>query len=360
MLLARRGYRVLLVDRATFPSDIYKNHFVRQEGIAQLARWGLLEKVKASNCPPVRTQILDLGDFPLLLETPLSGGADAEYGPRRIVLDKILVDAAVEAGVELREGFSVLEVLTENDRAVGIRGKSQEGGVVTEYAKVIIGADGHHSIVASTMKAPAYNVRPVLTCGYYSYWSGVQCDKLEVYIRDRPAFLLAFPTNDGLTCLATELPLSQFAWFRTDIEGNFNRIFDLAPDIAERMHAGTREERFRGTADLPNFMRKPYGQGWALVGDAGYHKDPFTARGVSDAFRDAELLANAVDEALSGRRTFEKAMATYERKRNEEAMPGYDETCAMASFLPVPPQAFEWRRQIRAEQAGRAVLVAGA
>lgn len=101
----------------------------------------------------------------------------------------------------------------------------------------------------------------------------------------------------------------------------------MVPGLAERVSAGKREERFLGTADLPNFMRKPYGPGWALVGDAGDHKYPITARGISDAFRDAELLANAVDEALSGQRSFEEALSGYERKRNEAATPSYEEAC---------------------------------
>ena len=82
------------------------------------------------------------------------------------------------------------------------------------------------------------------------------------------------------------------------------RVLELVPPLAERVRIGSREERFYGTGDVPNFFRKPYGPGWALVGDAGCHKDPFTALGICDAFRDAELLANAVDEGLLGKRRF--------------------------------------------------------
>lgn len=354
MLLARKGYRVLLVDRATFPSDSPKNHYIRQMGVAQLKRWGLLDRVAASGCPPVRKQTLDFGDFPMTGYPAFPNGVEAEYGPRRIVLDKILVDAAVEAGAELREGFSVQEILIEDGRVVGIKGRSKGGESVTERAGIVIGADGHHSLVARTMQAPTYNERPALTCGYYSYWSDMPCDAIEIYFRADPAFLLAFPTNYGLTCVAAQVPVQEFDTFRTNIEESFFKKIDLAPELAERVRNGKREERFYGSADLENFFRKPFGHepngGWALVGDAGYHKDPITALGVSDAFRDAELLAEAVDSGLSGREPMEEALAGYEHKRNEAAMPEYENACMTASFYPLPPQVFELRAAIQGNQ----------
>ncbi|HEX8219633.1 MAG TPA: NAD(P)/FAD-dependent oxidoreductase [Chloroflexia bacterium] len=349
MLLARKGYRVLLVDRATFPSDSMRNHFVRIGGIGHLHKWGLLDRVVATGCPPVRQVISDFGDFPLPEATSPVGDVDAEYAPRRMVLDKILVDAASEAGAEVREGFSVSEVLFEDGRAVGIRGKAKGGATVTENAPIVIGADGLHSIVAKAVDAPKYNEKPALTCGYYSYWSGLPCDALEIFYRWQPAHLiLAFPTNFDLTCVAVQLPSSQFGEFRLDVERNFMEILDLAPRMAERVRAGHREERFYGTGDLPNFFRKPYGPGWALVGDAGYHKDPISARGVSDAMRDAELLAEAVDAGFSGRLPLDEAMGEYERQRNEAARPEYAETCQSASFRPVPRQFLEARAAARA------------
>jgi flavin-dependent dehydrogenase len=354
MLLARKGYRVLLVDRATFPSDSPKNHYVRQVGVAKLTKWGLLDRVAATGCPPVRKQMVDFGDFPMMGYPIFSFGVDAEYGPRRIVLDKLLVDAAAESGAEVREGFSVQEIVVEDGRVVGIKGRSKGGESVTERAHIVIGADGHHSIVARTVQAPTYNERPALTCGYYSYWSDLPCDALEVYFRPAPAFLLAFPTNYGLTCVATQVPVREFDMFRANIEETFFQKMDLAPELAERVRNGKREERFYGSADLENFFRKPFGAepngGWALVGDAGYHKDPITALGVSDAFRDADLLAEAVDSGLSGLEPMEGALAEYERKRNEAALPEYENACMMASFYPFPPQLFEMRAAIRDNQ----------
>jgi flavin-dependent dehydrogenase len=147
-----------------------------------------------------------------------------------------------------------------------------------------------------------------------------------------------FPTNDGLTCIALSWPVSEFEANRHDVEGNFLKTLELVPEVAERVRVATRVERFKGTGDLPGFFRKPYGDGWALVGDAGYHKDPCTAQGIGDGFRDAQLLADAIDAGLSGRESLDEAMASYEKTRNEHAMPMYQFTCELASLQPPPPE----------------------
>ena len=338
MLLARKGYQVLLVDRATFPSDTMSTHFIHPPGIARLKRWGLLEQLAASNCPPFYKMTFDLGPFALTGSPPPADGGVAEhYCPRRTVLDKILVDAAVEAGAELREGFLVQEILMEGDRVNGIRGRAAGGAMVTEEARVVIGADGMRSLVARTVQAPEYNAKPALACAYYTYWSGVDIEGAEIYPRER-WITITFPTNDDLVCTFIEWPREEFHAVRTDVEGNFLKKLDTAPGLAERIHSGNREANFVGTGVLPNFFRKPYGPGWALVGDAGYHKDPYMAQGITDAFRDAELLAKAVDAGLSERRTLDEALADYERRRNEAAMPGYELNSQLASLEPPPPE----------------------
>jgi flavin-dependent dehydrogenase len=173
---------------------------------------------------------------------------------------------------------------------------------------------------------------------------------MEVYINPRPAFMIAFATNDDLTCVGFQVPIEEFPEYRRNIEAYSDKLLDLAPDLAERVRAGKREERFCGTADLDNWFRKPYGPGWALVGDAGYHKDPINARGISDAFRDAELLANALDEGFLGRNPMDKALAAYEQQRNEAALPQYKDTCSSAAFNPIPPSAYTFRAAIRDDQ----------
>jgi flavin-dependent dehydrogenase len=342
MLLARKGYRVLLLDRVTFPSDTMRNHYIHRPGVVRLKRWGLLDQVAASNCPPIRQQTLDLGDFPLTRVAEPADGVDADYAPRRFVLDKILVDAAVAAGAELREGFTVQEVLAEDGRVVGIRGRWRGGAAVEERARIVVGADGLHSLVARSVQAPIDPARPSCAFTYYSYFGDVPIAGLEGTFLSTRVFI-AFPTNDELACIAVEAPIAEFPTFRADIEGSFFRSLDLVPGLADRVRAGRRAERWFGTADLPNFFRKPYGPGWALVGDAGYHKDPITAQGISDAFRDAELLAEAIDDEFAGRRPLEEALADYERRRNEAAWPLFEEACARAAFTPFPAEAYAAR-----------------
>ncbi len=329
MLLARQGYRVLLLDKSSFPSDIMSTHFIHPPGVDHLRRWGVLDAVRASNCPPIPKVNLHFGD--LAFSPPaVNGAAPYEaYCPRRTVLDKILVDAAVAAGAELRESFSVRELATESGCVMGVR-----GGIgstpVSERARIVIGADGMRSTVARAVKAPTYREIPSATFAYYTYWSGLDLQEGEIYFGEDSG-ALAFPTNDGLTCIPVGGPSEGFHAFRSDIEGNYLQALTAFPKLAERVPDGKREERFIGTADMPNFFRKPYGPGWALVGDAGYHKDFVTGLGITDAFRDAELLAQAIDDGFAGRRPLEEALASYEQQRNEIATPLYELTTSLLS-----------------------------
>ncbi len=346
MLLAQKGYQVLLLDRATFPSDTISSQLIWPNGVSWLKRWGLLDKLIASNCPSITKFTLDLGDQPISGWGPPVDGVSESYSPRRTVLDKILVDAAVEAGVELREGFSVQEFIVEGDGVKGIRGRTASGRNMTENARIVVGADGRHSSLARAVKAPVYNDTPSLSCFYYTYWSGVSVDGYEDYWPGRH-FMLTVPTNDDMVLIVMGWPHDQFHEIRRDIEANYMQALDLVPHLSERVRAGRREERFLGSADLSNFFRKPYGPGWALVGDAGYSKDPITAFGISDSFRDAELLADAIDDGLSGRRPYSDAMADYERNRNEAAAPLYQLTLNAARYNQHTPNALQLRAALR-------------
>ena len=333
MLLARQGYRVLLVDRATFPSDVMSGHYIHQPGVALLKRWGLLNRLAATGSPTIRQHRLNLGAFELVGQPPATEDGTLEaYAPRRTVLDKLLVDAAVEAGAELREGFSVLELLYEGERVVGLVGRSAGGAAITERARLVIGADGPRSLVARSVGAPAYDTTPSQTTVYYSYWSGLPLDGLELF-PDAGQAVVMFPTNDDLTLVAACRSAAQFESYRADIERNhFQTVAALAPLRAEQMRAGRREERFRGTGDLPGFFRQPYGPGWALVGDAGFHIDPIIGQGITNAFRDADLLSAAIDAGFSGRQPLHSALAEYELRRNQAAQPLYRLSCEMAKL----------------------------
>jgi 2-polyprenyl-6-methoxyphenol hydroxylase-like FAD-dependent oxidoreductase len=202
---------------------------------------------------------------------------------------------------------------------------------------MVIGADGRHSLVAATVRPEQYHDQPELLVAYYSYYSGLPLDgRFECYVRPERAFA-AWPTNDGLTLVIAGWPIAEFATNRKDIEGNFLATLDLAPSFAESIRVARREERFLGAA-VTNYFRKPFGPGWALVGDAGYNKDFITAQGIQDAFRDAELCATALDETFSGTRSFDVAMAEYQAARDAHVLPMYEFTCQLATLAPPPAE----------------------
>ena len=337
MLLARQGYQVLLVDKATFPSDTISTHLVHPPGVTSLERWGLLERLLATGCPPIETYAFDLGPF-VLAGSPGTDESPVAYGPRRTVLDKLLVEAASAAGAEVREGFTVEDVVIEDGRVTGIRGRGEGGQTVTEQARVVIGADGLYSTVARFVGPEQYHEKPKLLAAYYTYWSGLPMHgRFEAYDRGDRSWA-AWPTHNGLTLVIAGWPFAEFEANKQDIEGNYLRAFERAPAFRDRIRAARREERFVGTA-VPNYFRKPFGPGWALVGDAGYNRDFITAQGISDAFRDAELVANALDESFSSARSFEVAMAEYQSTRDRRVLPMYEFTCQFAMLQPPRPSS---------------------
>ena len=335
LLLARKGYRVLLLDRATFPSDTLSTHVIHPHGVAALARWGLLERLAATGCPPIHTYAFNFGPLAIVGS---AGTPDARlaYCPRRTVLDKLLVDAAVEAGAELREGFSVDEILVSDGNVAGIRGHAKGGRQVTATAPLVIGADGRHSLVAKTVSAPVYNERPIAQVAYYAYWSGLpMAGRFETHIGAGTGFAAA-ETNDGLTMVVGGWPFAEFEARRRDHESHYQQLFAGAPAFQELLRAARRESKVLGGA-TPNFFRKPFGPGWALVGDAGYIKDPITAQGIVNAFRDAELLTTAIDAWRSGAQPYAAAMAEYQASRDRQSLPMFDFTCQIARLEPPPP-----------------------
>jgi len=350
MLLARRGYRVLVVDRASFPSDTLSTLLIQPPGVASLKRWGLLDQVIASNCPPIEQYAFDPGPFVLTGRPQAHDGIRTAYAPRRSVLDKILVDAAAQAGAEVRERFTVEDIVVEDGTVVGIRGHSEGGRSVVERARVVIGADGRNSRVARAVEPEHYNDKPVLSHSFYTFWSDLPVDGVTIRLRDDRA-IASTPTNDGLTLVLVGFPDADAATFKADVEGNYLSAIDRVPEFAERVRGAKREERFAG-GGVANFLRKPFGPGWALVGDAGYTKDPITAQGISDALRDAELCATGLDATFNGGSSFDAAMATYQQTRDEHVLATYDVTTQLATFEPPPPEMLEILAAVHGNQEG--------
>ncbi|MFC8867927.1 NAD(P)/FAD-dependent oxidoreductase [Streptomyces sp. NPDC057148] len=330
MLFARAGYRVLLLDRATFPSDTLSTNYIHQPGVARLARWGLLDQVVASGCPPLERMRYRLGDVELSGCASGVDGHRAAYAPRRHVLDKILVDAAVAAGAELREGASVSGLSRRGEQVTGVE-YTVSGRRHTGSAALVVGADGMRSTVARLAGARRQISDPRMTCAYYTLWEGVPAD-FELY--ESPGrWVGAVPTHDDTTLVATYFPQEEFARLRSRAkEAYLETVRTTAPELWARMEGRRQTERLRGTGDQQNYFRTAHGPGWVLVGDAGHHKDSISARGITDAFLQAELLTEAVGAGLHDTDLLGKALGTFAERRDQDLMDSYRATLTVAQL----------------------------
>ncbi|MFJ8357180.1 FAD-dependent oxidoreductase [Streptomyces sp. NPDC093984] len=334
MLLARAGYRVLLLDKAPSGTDTLSTHLIHQPGVATLARWGLLDALRASGCPPLDRVVYEVAD--IRLEGCARGveGQRAGFAPRRNVLDALLVEAAAAAGVEVRHHCRVTGLLRDSSgRVVGVEGRSGERPF-TERAHLVIGADGMRSTVARLAQAPYTVEAPRLTCAYYTYWADVPAT-LELY--ERPgSWVAAVATNDAATLVLAYFPQSRFEEVRTDARRAYlEQIRTTAPGLYERLAGKEPLERLRGTGDQQNFFRQAAGPGWVLVGDAGHHKDSITARGISDAFLQADSLARRLEGLLGGDPAgLDAALRDFAKERDEVLTPGYESTLGVAQLTP--------------------------
>ena len=338
MLLARKGYRVLAVDRATFPSDTVSTHYIHQAGLSLLKSWGMLDRLVATGCPPVRNLNFTYTDIVINgMADPSADGIDAVYCPRRTVLDKLLVDAARGAGAEVIEGFTVTALEFDGDRVTGLRGRAGDGPEQKFEAKLVIGADGANSTVAKQVGAQVYEGSPAACFVFYSYYEGVDWG-----MQHRTGFgeqqFASWPTHDGLALVAVMRKRDRFREFRADPDAGVQEIVDqVDPEIGARLRAtGKRVEPFRPMLYPDNYRRRSFGPGWALVGDAGYHKDPFTGWGITDAFKYAQLLSDLVDESLSGVRPFEQTLAEYQRERDAQSASTYELTQSISELSLTP------------------------
>jgi 2-polyprenyl-6-methoxyphenol hydroxylase-like FAD-dependent oxidoreductase len=319
LLLARAGMRVLLLDRAHPSRDTLSTHALMRAGVLQLDRWGVLPRIVAAGTPPVRATTFHYGERTetVALKTPL-------YAPRRPVLDTALLDAAVEAGVEARFGATVVDVERgPSGRVVGVRYRTRgERGAEerTARAALTVGADGLRSVVARAVDAPTtWQGRAASAC-LYGYRPAAAAEGYEWFYRPgRAAGII--PTNEGQVCLWTALPAARFAQVRAaGLPAVYaDGLAGMRPELDDVLAAlGVGADRtgpLRGFPGEPAVLRRPHGPGWALVGDAGYFKDPLTAHGITDALRDAELLARAAVDGSPA------AFAGYEGARDAVARP---------------------------------------
>jgi 2-polyprenyl-6-methoxyphenol hydroxylase-like FAD-dependent oxidoreductase len=338
MLLARSGLRVLVVDQTSFPSDTLSSHQVQPPGVALLRNWGLLDRVVAAGTPATReVRFHSTGS---VLEGDLSANRVGEplYSPRRTVLDSILVDAAREAGAEVRERTRVTDLVLEDGRVVGVQTKTKGGSAATERAGIVVGADGKHSLVAKAARSRLYRERPARSVSCYAYWQDVGLQAAQIHGLDRRV-AGAWPTNDGLVVTFVAWPAEDWEQFRRDPDRSIVETLDQTGELGARLRAGQRVGPVRATNDVPNRFVRAYGPGWALVGDAGLVMDPITGQGIGHALRDAHLLADAITSGLGGRRSPAKALGAYQKQRDQQARGMYNFTVRLAT-LP-PPSAAE-------------------
>lgn len=319
MLLARRGLRVLAVDRGRYGADTLSTHALMRGAVVQLHRWGLLDRIIDAGTPPVRRTTFRYASDEIVIPIKPAHGIDALYAPRRTLLDPVLVDAALEAGADVQHGVTVSSIRRDrNCRATSVHGRDAAGRSFTAEADLVVGADGMRSMVARHVGAPIEVSGSGATASVYGYWSGVEADGYEWIFRPDACGGL-IPTNDGEACV--------FVAATPERIGRGGRVVleevlgYASPDLAARVRAGRAPAGTRTFGGQPGFVRRAWGPGWALVGDAGYWKDPISAHGLTDALRDAELLADAVVAAASGARPEHEALAAYQATRDRLSLP---------------------------------------
>jgi 2-polyprenyl-6-methoxyphenol hydroxylase-like FAD-dependent oxidoreductase len=340
MLLARLGHDVVVLDRARLQSDTVSTHQIARTGVVALQRWGLLDEVLASGAPALRHVTFHAEGESITRMVKDRHGVDHLVAPRRYVLDTILAEAAVRAGATLHTGVTVAGVrLDDTGRATGVYGHDCDGGGIEIDARFVVGADGVSSRVARSVGAEVIDDRGVAGATRYAYFAGLPWPGIEFFTEDR-CLAGIFPTNDAEACIWVCTPEADARAARRAAGSTAAaleaQLHHAAPALAQRLRAARRTSRVTGMLRTPNHLRRAYGAGWALVGDAGFHRDAVSAHGISDAFRDAELLAVALHHALRGDTDEVTALAGYQSRRDLALREIFDLTCALVMYPPVP------------------------
>ena len=328
MLLARRGLRVLAVDRDRYGTDTLSTHALMRGGVLQLHRWGILEGLRAAGTPTIRSTSFHYADDVVDVQIKPQDGVDGLYAPRRTVIDKLLVDAARESGAEIAYRTRLIDLMRSPEgRVCGVHLRDSDGQDFRVAAELVVGADGMRSTVADLVGAERYRTARHATGSVFSYWSNTGIDGYHWYYRPGVS-VGAIPTNGGLTCIFASVPQRRFQneISRDTAAGHQQVLRECDPDLAAVVGGAERVERYSGFAGQVGFFRQSCGPGWALIGDAGYFKDPLTAHGITDALIDCEFLAHAAVEGT------ERALADYQRARDARATGLFEVTDAIASF----------------------------
>jgi len=345
LLLARRGHRVLVIDRDELPSDTLSTHFMNAMAVDQLAALGVLADVEAAGFRRItrtRTWVEDC-----CFEGPAGPAGAYSLAPRRNVLDSVLIDHAVRAGAEFAQRTRAESLIQEDGRVAGAVVRPLEGQPHEVRATVVVGADGRGSRVAEWVGAERYLEVPAMRPAYYGYYHGLEPlpePALEMWFGgDQIGFV--FPMRPGEDCIALEIQPEQFDTFRSSPREAFEERVRALPGLARRLSGAELEGRLMGTRGIDNFFRRPYGPGWALTGDAAYLKDPSTGTGVGDALRQSAMLAEALDAVLGGA-GWEETLSAFHRQRDAAMMPAYQATLAHTRLRDQAPEQVAWTRTV--------------
>jgi flavin-dependent dehydrogenase len=354
--LARAGLSVVVLDRARFPTDVVSTHFFQRPALESMAGMGVLDKVRATGAPIVRTTIAKMDDGIDMTATLEDDPDDLGMGMcvRRIVLDPILQSGAVDAGAELRTSTKVRTLVWQDGRVAGVVAEGPNGGEVEVRAKLVVGADGVASTVGSLTGARRYNLIHNSRFYQYAYYQGARIPSPTPLILHRRNYELGFgcPTDDGLVIVTVGPHFADLPKWRRDPGRGFDAEVAKMDEIADLVAGAKRVTEPRGVIKATAYFRESAGPGWVLVGDAGHFKDPTPGQGIADALYQGERLAAEIVAGFGDGR-LDSRLQNYWRWRDRAGYQRHWWASDIALSGAVSPVSLEVLRRLAATPEGR-------